>query len=239
MKTLNYFLLLLFSACLIIACDVSQAEDELPKENLSVENLALENSSKFKGWKHRKGKLRIERDLVVVAFEADFFTSSPGIVPDESCNEPRLLETQVGEGNANNIGDFSIHFNFCIDITDVAEPPSEEGDPLITGNEALPYYKGTATFTFSNGDKLFGKISGAVLPTDKPGYDAEFMDPMVFTGGTGRFEDAKGGGLTNSFVTLGDGTEHEFSGVLVLPKHRGNKPWDDKKWNHNWGDRDD
>lgn len=225
MKMLNYFLLSVFSICLISACDVSQTGDDVQEENPSLEYLALESSSWNNGKKHRNGKLRIERDQVVVAFEADFFTSSPGIVPDESCNEPRLLETQVGEGNANNIGDFSIHFNFCIDITDVIEPPSEEGDPLITGNEALPYYKGTATFTFSNGDKLFGKISGAVLPTDKPGFDAEFMDPMVFTGGTGRFEDAKGGGLTNSFVTLGDGTEHEFSGVIVLPKHSGNSNW--------------
>jgi len=150
-----------------------------------------------------------------------------------------LLETQVGEGHAKNIGDFSIHFNFCIDITDVVAPPSEEGEPLIAGNEALPYYNGTATITFSNGEKLFGKVSGAVLPTDNPGYDAEFMDPMVFTGGTGRFEGVKGGGLTNSLVTLGDGTQHEFTGVLVLPKHRGNKHWDDDKWDHRWDDRDD
>lgn len=65
------------------------------------------------------------------------------------------------------------------------------------------------------------------------------MDPIVFTGGTGRFEGAKGGGLTNSFVTLGDGTDHEFTGALVLPKHRGNKHWDNDKWDDRDEDDDD
>lgn len=239
MKTLKFVAYTLLSICFFVSCDVSQVDDEIQQENSSLENLTLENSSKYSGKKYRNGKLRIDRNQVVVAFDANFFTSSPGIMPDESCNEPRLLETQIGEGTAKHIGDFSIHFNFCIDITDVVAPPSEEGEPPITGNEALPYYNGTATITFSNGDQLFGKVSGAVLPTDKPGYDAEFMDPMVFTGGTGRFEGAKGGGVTNSYVTIGVKTEHEFKAVLVLPKHRGNKRWDDDKWDHRWDDRDD
>lgn len=223
MKTLNCFLLLLFSICLIVACDVSQVEDEFQEENQSLENLTLENSSKYKGKKHRNGKLRIERDQDVVAFEAEFSTTSSGLTEDERCNESRLLETQEGDGHAKNIGDFNILFTFCVDLSDVF--PDFGGDGQLTDNEALPYYKGESTITFSNGDELFGKISGAVLPTDKPRFDFEFMDPMVFTDGTGRFKDARGGGLTNSFVVFMGGTEHEFSGVIVLPKHRGNSNW--------------
>lgn len=64
------------------------------------------------------------------------------------------------------------------------------------------------------------------------------MDPMVFTGGTGRFEEARGGGLTNSFVVFMSGSEHEFSGVIVLPKQRGGKHWNDHDdWD--WGNNND
>ncbi|MDR8392887.1 hypothetical protein NC796_17155 [Aliifodinibius sp. S!AR15-10] len=231
MKTLNVFAFAFLCICLIFACDVSEVDDEFQEENSSLENLAPGN----RGNNHINGKLPIERHKLVVAFEAKFFTNTTGQVVDPRCNDPRVLDTQVGEGHAENIGDFSIHFNFCIDPTDVVD------DGQLTDNEALPYYKGIGTFTFSNGDKLFGEIRGAVLPTDKPGYDFEFMDPMVFTGGTGRFEGATGGGLTNSFVAFGAGTDHEFSAVLVLPKHRGHDRDNDDDWDDDddWRDNDD
>lgn len=77
MKTLNYFLFSIFSICLITACDVSQAGDEVQEENQSVENLALENSFWYQGKKHRKGKLPIKRDQVLLPLMPTFLPVVP------------------------------------------------------------------------------------------------------------------------------------------------------------------
>jgi len=53
-----------------------------------------------------------------------------------------------------------------------------------------------------------------------------FEDPFIFTGGTGRFEGASGGGMTHSQVDLFDDewnfipehqTDHEWTETFVLP----------------------
>lgn len=222
MKRLNFVAAAILSTFLVLACDVSQVEEEFQGDIQSLDALALEGSADYKAKNYRNGKLPINRALNVVVLKASFSTNSLGAVEDPQCNAPRVLETQEGEGYAKDIGGFTILFTFCIDATDVVE------DGELTGNDALPYYKGLGTFTFENGDKLFGKASGAVIPSDKPGYDFEFTDPFVFTEGTGRFEGAQGGGITNSFVVFGGQTDHEFSAVLVLPKHRGYDRDDDE-----------
>lgn len=149
---------------------------------------------------------------VSVPFRADMFTQGQGLVPSSACGAfPRLLNTQVGEGEASHLGRFSVVITFCMDVTAVL-------DGMLTEGESIPYDNGFGTLTAANGDVLYLEISGAVLPSDDPDYDFEFMDAFQFTGGTGRFAGATGEGMTASFVNQSeDRTDHEWVGTLVLP----------------------
>lgn len=150
---------------------------------------------------------------VSTPFRANMFTRLTGMVPNPECGEfPRLLNTQVGEGEATHLGRFSVVITFCVDVTDVLD------DGTLTAGESLPYDNGFGILTAANGDVLYLEISGTVLPSDHPDYDFEFHDPFHFTGGTGRFEGATGEGMTASFVDQSDDrTDHEWLGTLVLP----------------------
>jgi hypothetical protein len=145
-------------------------------------------------------------------FRASLFTGIAGLAPDPACGDPpRFLNTQVGEGEATHLGRFSVVITFCIDATDVLD------DGQLTEGESLPYDQGVGTLIAANGDELYLSISGAVLPSDHPDFDFEFHDPFSFTGGTGRFEGATGGGSTDSYVDqAADRTEHDWTGRLVI-----------------------
>lgn len=151
---------------------------------------------------------------VEVPFRAQFFTAGEGLAPDPACDPPRLLNTQVGEGQATHLGQFSIRITFCMDVSDLQD------DGQLTEGESLPYEGGTGTLVAANGDELHIEISGAVVPSDHPDFDFEFQDPFVFTGGTGRFAGASGEGITDSFVIQADRTTHDWTGTLVLPRGR-------------------
>lgn len=150
---------------------------------------------------------------VATPFRADFVTRGLGLVPDAACGDfPRLLNTQVGEGQATHLGRFSVVITFCMDVTDVLD------DGQLTAGESVPYDNGFGILTAANGDELHIEISGAVLPSDNPGYDFEFRDEFRFTDGTGRFAGATGEGMTDSFVVQAeDRTDHEWIGTLVTP----------------------
>lgn len=147
------------------------------------------------------------------SFRAHMFTLLQGMVPSPECGDfPRLLNTQIGEGEATHLGRVSVVITFCVDVTDVLD------DGTLTEGESLPYDNGFGTLTAANGDMLYLEISGAVLPSDHPDYDLEFKDAFQFTGGTGRFAGATGEGLTASFVDQSaNRTDHEWIGTLVLP----------------------
>lgn len=151
---------------------------------------------------------------VAVPFKSHFYTDQMSLVPDESCGAPpRLLNTQVGEGEATHLGRFSIRITFCLDATDILD------DGQLTEGESLPYDDGVGTLIAANGDELHIAIAGAVVPSNAPGFDFEFDDPFTFTGGTGRFADASGGGTTNSFVSRQvqpTRTTHGWSGTLIF-----------------------
>ena len=151
---------------------------------------------------------------VSMPFRADMFTQGQGLVPAAECGAfPRLLNTQVGEGEATRLGRFSVVITFCMDVTDVLD------DGMLTEGESIPYDNGFGILTAANGDVLYLEISGAVLPSDDPDYDFEFQDAFQFTGGTGRFAGATGEGTTASFVNQSeDRTDHEWRGTLVLAR---------------------
>lgn len=154
---------------------------------------------------------------VAMPFTARFFTDLVALMPDARCGDfPRLLNIQGGEGEATHLGRFSVRIEFCVDITDLL-------DGALTEGESLPYDMGEGTLVAANGDELHIAIAGAVVPSMNPGYDFEFADPFQFTGGTGRFEGAGGGGVTSSFVSFQrdpSRTTHVWSGVLRVPRER-------------------
>lgn len=151
--------------------------------------------------------------VIAKPFRADFVTRGQGPVPDPACGDfPRLLNTQVGEGQATHLGRFSFVATFCMDVTDVLD------DGQLTAGESVPYDNGFGILTAANGDELHIEISGAVLPSDHPDYDFEFRDEFRFTDGTGRFAGVTGEGMTDSFVVQSeDRTDHQWIGTLVTP----------------------
>ena len=150
-----------------------------------------------------------------VPFKAEFFTGG-GLDPeDTSCGGPPVLKNvQDGSGEATHLGRFDVHITFCMDVTDFA-------DGKIEGEESLPYDRGVGVFIAANGDELYFTISGEVVATEKPGYQLEFADAWIVTGGTGRFEGATGSGVTESYVnTAARQTDHVWTAELKLPRGR-------------------
>lgn len=146
-------------------------------------------------------------------FKALLETRGLGIAPDAACGAPpRFLNRQVGAGNATHTGRFTVYFQFCVDLTDLLD------DGVLTAGESLPYDNVLAVLTAANGDELHVGGTGVVLPSDQPGFDFEFHDSFSFTGGTGRFAGAAGGGATDSFVDqAADLTNHRWQATLILP----------------------
>jgi hypothetical protein len=63
-----------------------------------------------------------------------------------------------------------------------------------------PMQKGTGTLTAANGDELYVKYEGIVTPVaNNPGHVVA-NGTFTFEGGTGRFEDASGGGTYHVFA---------------------------------------
>ena len=152
---------------------------------------------------------------VATPFRARLVTTLADLRPDPSCDPPTLLNVQEGSGHATHLGSFSAVITFCVDLSDLLD------DGQLTDGESLPYDNGVGTFIAANGDELHVAISGAVLPSDQPGFDLEFMDPFEITGGTGRFAGATGGGTTTARVSLQvepSRTEGKWSGVIVRPR---------------------
>lgn len=137
-------------------------------------------------------------EFETIPFEADFFTTLVSFAENDDCSAPKnFLNTQQGGGSATLIGDFTTTLTFCVN------PANFEYDNV------------QGSFLAANGDEIFISGGGQVLPSDEPGYDLEFMDPFEITGGTGKFKDATGGGMTNSFVNMTTHqTDHVWTGTI-------------------------
>lgn len=161
------------------------------------------------------GRVDAQGLAVAVPFHFHGYSVLASLVPDASCGDPPFfLNTQVGEGESTQLGRFSVRFTFCVDATDLLD------DGALTDGESAPYWDGQGTLVAANGDELYVTVEGAVLPSSDPDYDFQFQDPFVVAGGTGRFTDAEGSGMTDSHVTQATNvTEHLWSGTLVLRPH--------------------
>lgn len=206
MKTLTYILIATLGILILLACDINGVDNNRQAQNSLNQAQNEAKNSPMKGYSHDNG-------TVTKPFKGEFFTSNPGVgvVPDDRCDDPMLLETQNGTGEATHLGRFKFESTFCIDLSDIS-------DGQLTSGESLPYEKGIVYFIASNGDTIFASTQGAVLPSDHPYYDFEFSDTIQFTGGSGRFEGASGYLMGQSYVVFGVGTDHKVYGHLTLPK---------------------
>ncbi|OMP32638.1 hypothetical protein [Mangrovimonas sp. DI 80] len=148
----------------------------------------------------------------------NFFTKRNYSLTGEGyCTEAPFVgfNYQVGAGTGTHLGNFSVTIKFC-----------EAG---------LTYTNIDGVLIAANGDELYftnpdDGSYGEVIIIDDPFYEGYFEDPIVFNGGTGRFEGATGNATFNSYVNSFDDdgnfipefqTDHQLTGTLILPK--GNK----------------
>lgn len=183
-------------ACICMLAACSKSE-EFSTDNLSGNNLK---------------KAKTEPKSVMVPFKAHFSVWDHSDYTDNSCGDyPNFFLTMLGNGNATHLGLLTTTMTFCCNI------------------ETGVYQNSLGNFVAANGDVIFFEIPiGYIIPNE--GYNSEFYqtmfnDPMIITGGTGRFKDVSGNLMTNAYVHNGDGTDADqwrtdfFStGTLILPK---------------------
>ena len=112
--------------------------------------------------------------------------SGPGVaaeIPGDRC--PVLTIQITGTGTSTHLGKFTTVQSHC------AAPPS------------LDFTLGEFTLTAANGDQVFGTYEGEFLPLEPP--LAAIDGALTFTGGTGRFEGATGGGDASGVQNLATG----------------------------------
>ena len=191
MKTLKALLFLFAGIGLLISC--SKSDEILPIDD--------PQESTLKSAKN-------EPHMVSVPFKADFSVWDHSDYSDPACGEPPIFFlTMVGEGNITHLGKMTTRMTFCV-------------------NGATGYYYNTVgSFVAANGDELrFESIEGQIFPNDGDNssyYQTRFNDPVIFTGGTGRFEGATGEAMTNAYVHDGvDEWRTDFfsTGTLILVK---------------------
>ena len=221
MKILQYLLLTLLSVGMISACDVSQVEDEIQEDQ--AQSITPEETRRGHKW----GSKFKKRVPFVVKFISEGGVQ-PGAESVEVCGQPPLfLNVQNGDGVGTYLGHFSYSATFCVDGTDLLD------DGMLTGDESIPYFDNentTSIMTAENGDQLIiGIRRGTVVPATTPGFDFEFHDTFIITGGTGKFEGARGWGKATGLTTQSpERTEHIWTGRIKL-----------KNKKHDWDDDDD
>ena len=195
MKTIRFSWIALLAMCLIFSCSNEQLDNST---TLELKTTKASKNSK----------------TVTVPFKADFFTLRDYSVspdcseyasenPDEDFGAPNY---QVGGGKGTHLGKFTTIISFC-------------------GGPNFQYKAGEGVFVAANGDELYfnippaGEVGQIYQIFDDPYYELWFGDAFEFTGGTGRFAGATGGGTTDSWVDLIDGGWENFPEGF-LPEHQ-------------------
>jgi len=167
---------LFIAACISLLTTCSKP-DEFIGDNLSGNDLKC---------------AKLDPKTVKVPFKAKFSVWDKSDYTDNSCGGyPVFFLTMEGHGTTTHLGHITTKMTFCCNV--------------ITGE----YYNTIGSFVAANGDQLFFEIPvGKIIPNDEDNsayYQTKFNDPMIFTGGTGRFKGATGSGSTNAYVH--DGTD--------------------------------
>jgi hypothetical protein len=145
-----------------------------------------------------------EVKMVTVPFKAEFaahYTSTHEDV-DRCGKLPWIRVIVDGTGTEPNLGEFIVHMDFC-----------NEGGTGI-------YLDMANSYLAVEGDSLFISTWGQVTypdENDPPYYTDKWNDPFEFTGGTGRFEGATGGGMTHCYNSTEDAlSHHTWEGTLTM-----------------------
>ncbi len=213
MKTLKQLLIML---SLVLAFSACEKTIEVDQEIMETENstaLALTTAeeqllAQLGGGFY--GRHRIKK------FKAKFVTEQDLTDPRLGFGSGDCLDTaypffnvQKGGGRARYLGDFTTEITFCV------KPPAP-------GEVEIDYKDGKGSFFLADGHELYIEIPVGVVKLIPPPnqYQAKFQDRFIITGGTGPYENARGIGMTNSFVNFlpegGDRTQHTWYGLIIL-----------------------
>ena len=111
---------------------------------------------------------------------------------------PTMSVTATGSGNATQLGAFTIHYQVEINLLDLSSTE-------------------TAQFSGTNGDSLRAEAVGQATENRTPGM-LNVVDIYKITGGTGRFDGARGTFTLNRLVSVTTGAASStFEGYLLLP----------------------
>jgi len=153
-----------------------------------------------------------ETKMVTVPFVVDYlgtYVYGPFGMPTDKCPINVFV---TGEGTGTHVGNSTAYFDFCVN-------PVFEGDVFVRGEYGDAY----AYIVAANGDTLFVSVEGAVLPGRLDDHPEEVVsywrDPFVILGGTGRFEDASGDGMTDDYNSSEDNnSHHHWVGTITMKK---------------------
>jgi len=191
MKTLTKLLFVAFSFLFVLAC--SKSSDDLLSVDLKSGNLGADKTHETK--------------MVTVPFVVDYVGTytNPGSTTDK-CMMNVIVD---GVGTGTHVGNSTIHFDFCVDPSNV---------PIDA-----PYGNSEAYIVAANGDTLFVSVEGKVVfgrLEDHPEFVVSWWrDPFEIWGGTGRFEGATGGGMTDDYNSNEDpNSHHHWEGTITMMK---------------------
>jgi len=148
---------------------------------------------------------------VTVPFNAEFmgnYMPTSGVDLDMCGAYPMIRIFNEGGGTATHLGKFTHYFDFCVN--------DQTGE--------YPFDHIEAFFVAANGDTLFVKVYGRVingrLPHHPEDVNSYFTDPWEILGGTGRFEGASGGGMTDDYNrdSYPANSFHHWTGTITMKK---------------------
>jgi hypothetical protein len=135
-----------------------------------------------------------------VAEERPFIAALTGNANLSPTDDPMIMRNEeTGEGEATHLGRFTFA---SVEFVDFSNFP-----PRVA-------VKARFTMTAADGDRLCGRYKTVGLANDEGNLD--ILGTFRFTGGTGRFADATGGGhlQATAFFAPGLPFEGEFSGTI-------------------------
>jgi len=138
-------------------------------------------------------------------FEADFTGTYVSVAPDSLECGPACMRVIVDALGENEImGKFTTHFDFCVDK-----------DGNYPGNRMVAY------MIAENGDSLYVSCAGQVIEgrqDDHPEFVVSyFRDPFEILGGSGKFNNASGSGMTDDYNSSEDAnSHHRWMGSITL-----------------------
>jgi hypothetical protein len=149
-------------------------------------------------------------EMITIPFTADFIGNytfaGPDTLPNPKCADPFTAWRAIvdGKGTGTELGDFSMHFDFC--------------------GDSLSHYGNTYAFMVGDqGDTLFVSCAGQVIDgklAEHPGYVISYWrDPFEILGGTGKFRGATGNGKTDDYNSSEDpNSHHHWTGNITMMK---------------------